>query len=135
MKRIFLIFIILLSSLCADTFDRAYTCVAYQKNDGSKFEKLNIKESIIKGGYFSLSLKINFLRAIVSRGKNTAKNITYKDIRFAYRDSVNGYDLYVYDYNKDYILIEKANIQEPRFSVKLVNGDRIYHICKIDKEK
>jgi UDP-N-acetylenolpyruvoylglucosamine reductase len=57
-----------------------------------------MKQSLAKGGWFSLSLKVNFLYGIVSRNKDTINNIEFEDLRFAYRDSFLSYNLYVYDY-------------------------------------
>ncbi len=131
-SRITFISILLTIYLRADTYDSAdttYACIAYFKDSNGKTERLDMNESIAKGGYFRFSVKINFLRAIVSRDKDTINNITYEDMRFAFRDTVKDYDMYVYDYDKSYFLIEKDNKKEPRFSIKLENGDRIYHKC------
>ena len=133
-NRIIIILLLVTLSLKADVNDTTYTCIAYMKKSNEEYKQLDIKESITKGGFFRFSVRLNFLRAIVSRDKDTINNITYEDMRFAYRNTLKGYDLYIYDYNKDYLLIEKANKNEPRFSIKLENGDRIYHKCIIYKD-
>ena len=129
MKKIIFTFLISFTFLNADSYDNLYTCIAYQKNHGSKAQKLNMNESIAKGGWFSLSVKVNFMRAIVSKGEDKINNIKYDDMRFAYRQTVIGYNLYVYKYNKDYFLIEEDNKIKPRFSITVDNGDTLYHMC------
>lgn len=129
MKKLIFTLLINYTFLNAASYDNFYTCVAYQQNHGSKAQKLNMNESIAKGGWFSLFVKVNFMRAIVSRGEDTINNIKYDDMRFAYRQAVLGYDLYVYKYNKDYFLIEEDNKIKPEFSIKIDNGDTLYHMC------
>ncbi|MEA1891935.1 MAG: hypothetical protein U9N33_04400 [Campylobacterota bacterium] len=128
-KKILFILLLLNISLNADSFDSMYACIAFEKNYGDKAQRLDMKQSVAKGGYFRFSVKINFLRAIIYRDKDTINNTTYEEIRFAYRATVKGYDMYVYDYNKDYFLIEKGDKIKPRFSLKLENGDWFYYKC------
>jgi hypothetical protein len=65
----------------------------FQKISSGKTNNLDMKDSLAKGGYYSFSMKVNFLRAIVSLNKNTIDNIDYDDMRFAYRADVKGYTL------------------------------------------
>lgn len=134
MNKLILIIFLSITSLNADIEDRLYACIAYMKGSNGQIEGLNMKESITKGGYFRFSVKINFLRAIIYRDRDTINNITYEDMKFVYRDTVKNYEMYVYDYDKEYFLIEKGQKVEPHFSMKLENGDRIYHKCKMYKE-
>ena len=137
MKKIILIISVIFVLLSAKTYDiknTYYTCIAFQKNDGSKAERLDMKQSLAKGGDLSFSMKINFLNAIVSPNKNTMENINYEDMRFAYRTDINDYDLYVYEYNKNYFIIERDNKKNPRFNMTLENGDVLYYQCLVFKE-
>lgn len=88
-----------------------------------------MKQSLAQGGYFSFSMKINFLQAEVSLKKNTIENIDYPVMRFAYRSDVNDYILYVYEYDKDYFIIEKGNKKEPHLTMTLEKGDKIRYQC------
>ena len=94
--------------LGADTYDASYSCIAFQKLSHNKTERLDMKQSLAQGGYFSFSMKINFLNAEVSLNKNTIENIDYPTRRFAYRADINNYTLYVYQYDKDYFIFEKG---------------------------
>ena len=118
-------------SLNANAQDSSYSCIAFQKESNNKTEKLDMKQSLAEGGYFSFSMKINFLRAEVVRNKNTIENIDYPPMRFAYRADVMDFVLYVYDYNRDYFVIEKGYKKEPRVTMTLENGDRLRYACRM----
>jgi len=134
MKKLMSIFLLFSVITYADTHDMSYTCIAFQKNRGDKAKRLDMKQSLAKGGWFSLSLKVNFLYGIVSRNKDTINNIEFEDLRFAYRDSFLSYNLYVYDYNKDYFLIEKGDKTEPHFSIKVKDGNTFYYKCMLYRD-
>ncbi len=128
MKKIILT-ILLVVSLHAETYDSSYSCIAFQKQSNNKTERLDIQQSLAQGGYYSFSMKINFLRAQVILNKNTIENIDYPVMRFAYRADVNDYILYVYEYNKDYFIIEKGTKKEPHVTMSLENGDKFHYTC------
>lgn len=131
MKRILLTISILITSLCAEPYDSSYSCLAFQKESKISVERLDMKQSLAQGGYFSFSMKINFLRAEVVLNKNTIENIDYPPMRFAYRADVMDFILYVYDYNKDYFIVEKGNKKEPRLTMTLENGDKLRYVCRM----
>lgn len=129
MKRILLTISILITYLYAEPYDSSFSCIAFQKESKNNIERLDMKQSLAKGGYFSFSMKINFLRAEVVFNKNTIENIDYPPMRFAYRADVMDFILYVYDYNKDYFIIEKGNKKDPRLTMTLENRDKVRYQC------
>ena len=129
MKKIILIIFVCMLSLNAAVQDSSYSCIAFQKVSNNKTQRLDMKQSLVQGGYYSFSMKINFLRAEVTLNKNTIKNIDYPAMRFAYRADVKDYILYVYEYDKDYFIIEKGNKKEPHVTMSLENGDKIHYVC------
>ena len=129
MKRIVLILLLFTISLNANSYNATYTCIAFKKNDGEKSERLDMKQSLAQGGYFSFSMQINFLRAEVSLNKNTVEDIDYPVRRFAYRTDINDYILYVYEYDKAYFIIEKGDKKEPHLTMTLENGDKMHYVC------
>lgn len=118
-------------SLNAAVQDRPYSCIAFQKVSNNKTQRLDMKQSLVQGGYYSFSMKINFLRAEVTLNKNTIKNIDYPAMRFAYRADVKDYILYVYEYDKDYFIIEKGDKKDTHLTMTFYKGDKMHYICKM----
>ena len=134
MKKVILIIFLSITSLNADIQDNLYTCITFQKESNNEIERLDMQESLAKGGYYSFSMEINFLRAEVSLNKSTIENIDYQPMRFAYRTDINDYLLYVYDYNKAHFIIDKGNRKKVRVTMTLENKDIYHYQCMMYKE-
>lgn len=126
-----IIFISVLTlSLNAETYDKTYACIAFEKVSNNKTEKLDVNQSMAQGGYYRFSMKINFLRAIVSRDKDTINDIEYEDVRFAYRATIRDFDLFYHDYDKEYFIIKNDYPLKPYLSMVLDDVTKINYLCQ-----
>ena len=134
MKKIIIIIFILITTINAEiynkAFDKTYVCIAYEKIVNKKTEKLDVNQSLAQGGYYRFSMKINFLRAIVSRDKDTIHNIKYKDVRFAYRETIGDFDVFYHDYNKEFLIIKNDYLLKPSIRIGLDKRTQIDCICQ-----
>lgn len=112
------------------TNDKTYLCIAYERVSNNKIEKLDVHQSIAKGGYYKFSMKINFMRAIVSREKDTINNIKYKDMKFTYRTTMKGYDAFYHDYDKDFFVIKNNYAFKPYLSMVFTDGTKLSYLCE-----
>lgn len=109
--------------------DTAYTCIAFEKTSNNKTTRLDMNQSLKQGGDYSFGMRINFLDAIITKNEDTINNVKFQNIRFAFRTDINGYALYIHDYNKDYFTIKKDYPKAPVLIMTLKNKDKIRYQC------